>query len=70
MSDNYDPDNPKHSYVETISWLNKRIIEIEKNCERSFAKVEDHIKRILAVIDVQAQSTELLTDQINELRGN
>ena len=45
-----------------------KISELEKNCEVSFVKIEDHIMRILKVIDVQAQSTDMLQIQINELR--
>ena len=50
--------------------INDRITELEKNCEGSFAKVENHVMRILKVIDVQAQSTEMLTDKIAELEKN
>ena len=45
----------------------ERISELEKNCEVSFAKVENHVERILKVIDIQSQSTEMLTDQLEEL---
>ena len=46
--------------------LSKRIEDLEKNCEVSFAKVEDHVMRILKVIDVQAQSIEKLEKYITK----
>ena len=58
-------------YDQLSNWsvgIDLHIGELEKNCEVSFAKVEDHIERILKVIDIQTQSTEMLTEQIAELR--
>jgi len=49
--------------------LQKQIADLKKNCEGSFAKVEDHIKRILEVIDIQAQSIDLLREQIEKLKN-
>ena len=64
-------DNKAYKIAQEHNWLvyKDKLNELEKNCEVSFAKVEDHIIRILKVIDIQSQSTEMLTDQIAELRN-
>lgn len=51
-----------------IKSLEMRVNELEENARGSFSKVEDHIKRILVVIDQHTQMIERNYENINELR--
>ena len=46
--------------------LNQGLNELKENCEVSFAKVEDHIMRILKVVDMKNQTTEMLIEQFKK----
>ena len=44
-----------------------RIEELERNCKGSFSKVENHVKRILKVIDKHTQMIEALEKKVESL---